>query len=741
MFRIDPTQVGIDERVKVAGLKTPIYQYQAFGVYWQMITSREMGGGFLADAMGLGKTLSFIAYMVVERQLSVLWMEVNNSREKKDGRHLPDGADEEAKCPGKQRPEGWIACPCEPSSPTSKLMYKEGLRMACVPTDLVGSWFGQWKAHVDTSDVELGLRIVVDHPASFDNMKVEDASRSSNLKTIERCRATKYANPMNRRDLNGDDTAKPYQDGILVLTTQIQAPLWIKKFEAQGRVRDDKKLGEWKTGRRIQLVFGIAMIDECHEDYLRNSGRNRVLFNLPSVNQPFLWGYSGTPFSHTPRGIEGVLWAIEKHAPVTEEGKTGWQSDPKMLPFQYSRLNNLSLRFDTQLRSDTRDDAAVQKVLDDFKPFLLKFMIRRTGASRWFKHPLVELNNHIHRDIQLRHNNPLYTPDQIAEFEGKFQSERDSVLAAQQERWDKFPALRRSDVRPTQLAFGIQCQTEWRSRLLATFPYLLRLSTEEATETVAEGHRLDLTINEIEAITSSEAKEKASGYSYYLRAIVEASPKAMWLTDFICKLENQKDVNGNEEKLIILTNFPQVAYIVKLVRFPKHTSVINNPMLILVLPQFIERYIPDKKDRVGMIAGRMPLKTKNDIVDAFTDATDLKGNRSTPANYQILVGTTRLIGLGLQLTRSCNVVLMEPDYLFANELQGHARVHRIGQKNPISYSYRLINSESEIEQRILRRQAQRNEFPGVLVDEKEAPSASAPPTDEADNEEVSLAIN
>jgi len=32
MFRIDPNQTGIDERVIIAGLKTKVYQYQAFGI-------------------------------------------------------------------------------------------------------------------------------------------------------------------------------------------------------------------------------------------------------------------------------------------------------------------------------------------------------------------------------------------------------------------------------------------------------------------------------------------------------------------------------------------------------------------------------------------------------------------------------------------------------------------------------------------------------------------------------------
>jgi hypothetical protein len=32
MFRLDPAKTGIEELVTIAGLKTKIYQYQAFGI-------------------------------------------------------------------------------------------------------------------------------------------------------------------------------------------------------------------------------------------------------------------------------------------------------------------------------------------------------------------------------------------------------------------------------------------------------------------------------------------------------------------------------------------------------------------------------------------------------------------------------------------------------------------------------------------------------------------------------------
>jgi SNF2 family DNA or RNA helicase len=121
-----------------------------------------------------------------------------------------------------------------------------------------------------------------------------------------------------------------------------------------------------------------------------------------------------------------------------------------------------------------------------------------------------------------------------------------------------------------------------------------------------------------------------------------------------------------------------------------------------------------------VIAGRMKASEKAEIINAFTDAVDLKGKRKSKTDVRFLIGTSRLLGVGLQLTRASNIVLMEPDNEFVREMQAYARVHRIGQKNPLSRSYRLIDSGSEIEEAILKRQKDRNEFAGRLFSAEEA---------------------
>ncbi|CZT12306.1 uncharacterized protein RCO7_09039 [Rhynchosporium graminicola] len=680
MFRVDPKNTGIENKVKIAGLKTSIYQYQALGVYWQMVTARQFGGGFLADDMGLGKTLSFLAYFVVERQLAVLHRNVAKSRLSNDSKHLTEGQDGE--CPNPPA-AGWIACPCSSTSPTSKMALQPGLRMACVPAPVVRQWWKQWTQHVDTTESTLGLRLVVDHPAVFKDhaLTIAEVNLSAGAaQSKSRMEPRKAA-----RDRKENDEPKESNDSILLLTTQEGFPKLVKEFsQTAGWTRDPKDNNLWiKNTRqnRCSLIFGIAMIDECHENYFRNAGRGKVLADIPRFNsnvRPFLFGYSGTPISQTPRGIEGVLWAIEKHANVVDES-VSWR-----------KLDQICKTFDEQVKSDVQDTPAVDACLTDFKGYLTKFMIRRTAETLWFGHTLVEMKPHIHTDVTLEADASI--AEDIRDFEKQFDAERDTLLATLQTTWDNTaPELRRSNIRPTKLAFNARARAHWRSRVLATFPHLLKLASPEVE------NQLDLTIAETQVFLKAKPAEP-NPYKKNLKAIVENSPKCLWLYDFIHKLKAERDLEGNEQKLVIITSFPQVVYILSL---------------------FIQRYFPEYKDLLGVVAGKMKPSEKVKIINAFTDTAEDTKAKSYKKEVRILIGLTRSIGVGLQLQKACHIVLMEPDCVFVDELQAYGRVHRIGQRNPLSRSFRLIDDGSDIEKLILKRQEDRKEVAGTKIGELE----------------------
>lgn len=566
MFCRDPSDTSPDTTVAIAGLNTEIYQYQAFGVYWQMVNARRAGGGFLADDPGLGKTLSFFAYIVVERQLSILWRDVEDSRAKNDGRHLQTSQQQNnALCPSKPKPN-WIACPCSTASPTALMPYQQGIRLALVPSALVGTWWKQWDEHVDVKDDILGMRIVVDSVGltKAPGLSTEQMQRSSHHPTNRnRMRATVTAG----KDKKEDDKPKPYHEGYLLLSTKEAFPELLKTFKTEGGwVRHDKIPGEWVRGTRISLIIGIAAIDESHEEGARkDKGRAAILTEQLSRNTrpdfvPHCWGYSGTPFEVSPRALEGVLYAMEKYAKKDEKDRTGWQSSNSLRRFHLTNLDRLCKQFDEQSKSNTRDDDAIDRILDGIRTYLENFMIRRTADTLWFGHPLVKLKPHIHEDITFKRQSST-TENNIRELERNFQKDKDEKLKLLQDKWDNFPDARTSNIRPTKLAFNTMCGLSWRSRLLCDFPFLYQLAITPDTT-----WRLTLTTEELSGFRGDLKKEAQCPYGKYIKSIVESSPKCLWLYDFICELDAKyQDIDGAEPKLIIMSQFPQAAFILKLV--------------------------------------------------------------------------------------------------------------------------------------------------------------------------------
>jgi hypothetical protein len=568
-FQINPHETGLSETVKLVGLKTPLYQYQAYGAYWQMKTSRELGGGFVADEMGLGKTLSFFAYMVAERQLSWLWNEVGTTRANHGRRHLNEIEHTQGdRCPSRDERPGWIACPCASSSPTSRWPAKAGVRLAVVPQAVILTWSIQWNTHIDDKEGNLGLRLVIAHDAAnpipaptFGNA---DARHARNVKELSAKRnifdskASKYY----------EDTAKLHQDRYLVLTTTHSYKNWVKKFEYKGQFLSYAKSAEnptWVSDKSRGIVFGFAMIDECHEEYFKEKGRSGVLSHLPLTNNPFIWGYSGTPIINSPRNLEGVLWAIEQHFPRKDKNSkaTGWEDDPVLSQYHYRAFDLICKDFEKHIKNNTGSYQVAKQLEEDFTPFLAWFMIRRTADSTWFGRPLIKLKKHIHQDVVLAHN-PKYDP-MLVDLVKVIQDEAQEKFLDLRDTWKVNDPLYQQAALPTSLTFNQRCRVEWRLRIIASFPFLVTLSS------VHHKHYLTLTTEEVIKYKGTEVYK--SPYSMYLRQITESSMKCIWLHQYITELIQTADIDMKEQKLIIVTQFNPAALILKLVCYPQSIKV------------------------------------------------------------------------------------------------------------------------------------------------------------------------
>lgn len=121
---------------------------------------------------------------------------------------------------------------------------------------------------------------------------------------------------------------------------------------------------------------------------------------------------------------------------------------------------------------------------------------------------------------------------------------------------------------------------------------------------------------------------------------------------------------------------------------------------------------------MALVYTMMSLDERQSVVDSFHDnmETERDGDEGQDADNgtKILLSTTQLLSTIFACTKAFRENTPEPDDLKGKELQAVARISRFGQRNPMTYSYRLICTEQQIERLIIERQTFRGTC--MLVD-------------------------
>lgn len=408
---------------------------------------------------------------------------------------------------------------------------------------------------MDLTEKELDMQLLI--TGNIDNVpQSELADLATNISQLR-------ANKQRR----GNDLAIPGQERFMVLATAQTYDPWIAKLRyggpgtlvetAQNNGKSDRLV--WRPGGyKYQIQFGIACADECHEDHHVEQGRARILARLPG--NPACWGYSGTPFDHSPRCLEGILYTIEQQAKRFDplDTVTRWSKVIYYNQFTHEKFDEVCSAFATLVKAKKLNQERLDILLEALIPYLTSFMIRRTQDTRWFGHELVELKPSIHRDIILTHNGAW--DSQIKALGPSLQAEGEMRLRALQKDWEKLPRDQRRNY-PTSLGFRNMAYSQNRLRILATCPSFVQFTTGPNA----------LSLKNDETRKWYGKGEKLSPYRKNIREIFQNSPKLIWLRQFLIDLDGSTDVNGEEQKVIILTNFYCVALTVKIVSLAFYT--------------------------------------------------------------------------------------------------------------------------------------------------------------------------
>lgn len=118
----------------------------------------------------------------------------------------------------------------------------------------------------------------------------------------------------------------------------------------------------------------------------------------------------------------------------------------------------------------------------------------------------------------------------------------------------------------------------------------------------------------------------------------------------------------------------------------------------------IENLLRLRKIQYGSIYGDVPMEERGKIVEDFQTNPDTK----------VFVAQIQTAGLGITLHAASTVVFYSYDYNYANYAQALARIHRIGQRLPVTYIHLVV--DGSIDEKILAALENKEDMAKTVVD-------------------------
>lgn len=118
----------------------------------------------------------------------------------------------------------------------------------------------------------------------------------------------------------------------------------------------------------------------------------------------------------------------------------------------------------------------------------------------------------------------------------------------------------------------------------------------------------------------------------------------------------------------------------------------------------IENLLRLRKIQCGSIYGDVPMEERGKIVDDFQTNPDTK----------VFVAQIQTAGLGITLHAASTAIFYSYDYNYANYAQALARIHRIGQRLPVTYIHLVV--DGSIDEKILAALENKEDMAKTVVD-------------------------
>ncbi|KAJ4523713.1 hypothetical protein HRR83_000360 [Exophiala dermatitidis] len=628
--------------IKIPGIQRSFYAFQVYGAFYMLSQERGVRRGLvLADLMGLGKTTTVFLYILLNHFL------VENARHIREhpDLHCDPRGSAAASAGGRQCPSQAlfpIACACSQQSITSqlKLVERPGASLLFAPASLLGNWIAEWEKF--GVDPEHKIKLYVAH-AGFKHLRVP-ANQLRHLHLRDE--------RDDERDDDGDDNGDEDDDGGQP-PVELTAPHTANRFivlttpESYGtQVRmafgNIKRLGggDYTDG----VAWARVARDEAHLTSNWATEIYRIMKSLvrDGFVPPNFVAITASPMLR--RGLVDILACVKAINMVSP----GISSSPDYKRFAKSgaldKLGQAFVRFrEKQRLGGDVDDDEIRKQAAHVGAVLAAYCLRRRSDSIQNGKILVQIPPLESYDVLCPTPNGYR---QLAKYVEHFlRASEKGCLGIYSDAKDTVSVKDMLDL----------CS---KTRLLSTLPHATSLSDKSETNWKTICDNQWHTYPELSPIWKS------------LDRWVESSGKLQMLKEILSKLDTDPD--GAPEPLVVCSEFNFVC------------------LAVLCLVR-----------KSGLSAEWMHTDTKmperRELVAAFQAEAG-----TTP--FQVLIGTTTLMGAGLTLHRACRMVLMEPSLHATVEDQVGDRVHRIGSRSDRCWLYRLINPDSEKEAQLVKDQ-------------------------------------
>ncbi|KZM28377.1 DNA repair protein rhp26 [Ascochyta rabiei] len=261
----------------------------------------------------------------------------------------------------------------------------------------------------------------------------------------------------------------------------------------------------------------------------------------------------------------------------------------------------------------------------------------------------------------------------------------------------EFPIKRGGYANASNLEFetAVQCAETLKD---AISPYLLqRFKVDVAT---------DLPQKKEQVLFCKLTRQQRQAYEGFLqsedmKSIASGKRQMLYGVDYLRKVCNHPDLTEHKT----LSKRPGYDYgapnksgkmqvvkeLLSLWRKGGHKTLLfaQHRIMLDILQKFLD-HLPDINYR--RMDGETPIKNRQDLVDEFNKSPDL----------HVFLLTTKVGGLGVNLTGANRVIIYDPDWNPSTDIQARERSWRLGQKREVEI-YRLM-SAGTIEEKIYHRQ-------------------------------------